>query len=102
MPDYWLFVTDEENWRICLQNETWGTHDGHKSKFEKIQLNDIIIVYIKVLKILRKVSKRSTIYYHTIEPVFSRNFNFYMIFLFQPVMILLGSIAKSYNTKKPP
>jgi len=68
LPEYWLFVTDEANWKICLQNETWGTHDGHMKKFQKIKLNDVIIVYLKVLQ-LAGICVVSKTYYYDDKPL---------------------------------
>jgi len=63
LSDYWLFVTDDKNWKICLKNQTWGTHDRHAGKFKQIQLGNIIIVYLKGFKLAGTVKVNKTYFY---------------------------------------
>ncbi|MFH1237904.1 MAG: EVE domain-containing protein [archaeon] len=44
---YWLFVTDEDNWKIIRDKEIYGFNDKTKKLLEKLNENDLVIVYIK-------------------------------------------------------
>jgi len=47
MPNYWLCVTTDENWEICLSNKIWGTTDFFEKSIKSVQLNDVLIIYLK-------------------------------------------------------
>lgn len=48
---YWLFVTDEDNWKIIRDKEIYGFNEKSKKDLEKLQLGDSVVIYIKGKKI---------------------------------------------------
>ncbi len=46
MQKYWLFVTNEENWNIIKKKDIYGFNDKSKKDLEKLNVGDLVIVYI--------------------------------------------------------
>ena len=44
---YWICVTNQKNWDLCLKHRTWGTVENVKSSVKKAQKDIIMIVYLK-------------------------------------------------------
>jgi len=44
---YWLFVTDEDNWKVIAKNLLYGFNDKTKRLLDNLSIGDKIIVYIK-------------------------------------------------------
>lgn len=45
--NYWIFVTNDENWQIICKNKIWGVSESKKKILEKIKIGDKIVFYIK-------------------------------------------------------
>lgn len=48
---YWLFITNEENWKVILGSKVYGVRPLYKSKYESLNIGDKIVMYIKGAKI---------------------------------------------------
>jgi len=48
---YWLFVTNEKNWKTIKKNNIFGFNEKSKKDLEKLNLKDVAIIYIKGKKI---------------------------------------------------
>ncbi len=44
---YWLFVTDGDNWKVIRDKEIYGFNDKTKKLLDKLNENDLVIIYIK-------------------------------------------------------
>ena len=43
---YWLFVTNEENWKIIKEKEIYGFNEKSKKDLDRLNVGDLIICYI--------------------------------------------------------
>ncbi len=48
---YWLFITNDENWKTIKNKSIYGFNDKGKRDLEKLNINDLVIIYIKGKKI---------------------------------------------------
>jgi len=48
---YWLFVTNDENWKTIKIKSIYGFNDKGKRDLEKLNIRDLVIIYIKGKKI---------------------------------------------------
>ena len=44
---YWLFVTNNDNWKVVRDNDIYGFNDRTKKDLEKLNLGDLAVIYIK-------------------------------------------------------
>jgi len=51
LVEYWLCVTDEDNWRIVRKENIWGVSDRHKNKITQTRIGDHLVFYVKPLRI---------------------------------------------------
>lgn len=47
----WLGVTDEENWKKCLEYGIWGASDNRYKGLKQMKVGDKLLVYIKQMKL---------------------------------------------------
>ena len=51
MKKYWLFITNEDNWKLIAKKENYGFKERTKKDLDKISIGDYVLVYIKGKKI---------------------------------------------------
>lgn len=44
---YWLFVTNDENWKTIKNKSIYGFNDRGKKDLKKLSIKDVVIIYIK-------------------------------------------------------
>ena len=44
---YWLFVTNNGNWKTIKSKSTYGFNDKSKRYLERLNIGDLVIIYIK-------------------------------------------------------
>lgn len=49
--NYWLCITNEENWDIVRKNEIWGVNQKHKEKILNVKEGDPLVFYVKPKRI---------------------------------------------------
>ena len=52
---YWLCVANEENWGIAKEKNIWGVSERHKNQLNKVEVNDLIVFYLRQEKLMDKV-----------------------------------------------
>ncbi len=53
--NYWLCITNERNWKVIEEKNVWGVSEGHKSKLNMIEVNDLFTFYLKQEKVEDKM-----------------------------------------------
>jgi predicted RNA-binding protein len=51
MVNYWLCVTNPENWTIIREKKVWGVTERYKDKIKRVKPGDFLIFYVKPKKI---------------------------------------------------
>jgi len=51
MVNYWLCVTNEENWNIIKREKVWGIPQRYKGLITKVQKGDFLVFYVSPKKI---------------------------------------------------
>ena len=51
MKRYWLFITDEKNWKIIKRKKIYAVKENYLKKFNQVQNDDLAIIYVKAKKI---------------------------------------------------
>lgn len=46
MPKYWLAISNHENWEILKKNNIWGVSHRNLTAIAKINIGDLILVYV--------------------------------------------------------
>lgn len=49
--NYWLCITNEENWNVIKAENIWGVSEGHKNQLSKVEIGDFLVFYLKQEKI---------------------------------------------------
>ena len=44
---YWIFITNEDNWKIIRDNEIYGFNEKTKRDSNKLSVGDLVVIYIK-------------------------------------------------------
>ena len=60
MVNYWLCVTNEENWEVVKKRKLWGVSERNRAQIEKVELGDNLVFYVKpqrLMGIFQAVSK---------------------------------------------
>jgi predicted RNA-binding protein len=69
--NYWICVTDEENWRVIRDKRVWGVPEGRRRLIEGVTPGDLLVIYVKPKRIggvYKAVSKP----YESREEIFRR------------------------------
>ncbi|MCD6456376.1 MAG: EVE domain-containing protein, partial [Methanophagales archaeon] len=53
--NYWLCVANEENWGIAKEKNIWGVSERHKNQLNKVEVNDLLVFYLRQEKLMDKV-----------------------------------------------
>ena len=51
LANYWLCVTNEENWKVVRCERIWGVSDRNKSLMQRVKRGDLLVFYVKKKKI---------------------------------------------------
>jgi len=51
MVNYWLCVTNEENWGIVKKERIWGIPERYKGLIGKVQKGDFLVFYVSPKKV---------------------------------------------------
>lgn len=51
MVNYWLCVTNEENWRIVKEKLIWGVPERRKAVVEQVKPGDLLVFYVRPKRI---------------------------------------------------
>jgi len=51
MVNYWLCVTDEDNWRVIRKEKIWAVSDRHQSKLTQTKIGDRLLFYVKPVRV---------------------------------------------------
>ena len=59
MVNYWLCVTNEENWQVVKERKIWGVSEGNRKRMERVKPGDALVFYVKP-KMIRGIFKATT------------------------------------------
>ena len=51
MVNYWLCITDQENWHVIKSELVWGVSGRYKAIMEQVKLGDLLVFYVKPKRI---------------------------------------------------
>lgn len=51
MTNYWLCVTNAENWEKVKEKKIWGVSERNKGQIGRVKIGDVLVFYIKRKKI---------------------------------------------------
>jgi len=54
---YWLCITNEENWKVVRERNTWGVPRRHKNTIAKVDPRDKLLIYIKQERIGKEIKE---------------------------------------------
>ena len=60
LVNYWLCVTNEENWEIIKEKRVWGVPKRSRGFIEKVNVGDLLVFYVspkKITGIFRAISE---------------------------------------------
>jgi predicted RNA-binding protein len=49
--NYWLCITNEENWNVVKAKNIWGVPERHRNTILKVKKGDKLLMYLKQEKI---------------------------------------------------
>ena len=49
--NYWLCITNEENWKVVKAKNIWGVPEGHKKQLNEVEIGDFFVFYLKGEKV---------------------------------------------------
>jgi len=61
--NFWLVVTTEQNWRICLEHRVWGVEGNAARTIARAELGDEILVHLDHMRSGGIVKVSSAVYY---------------------------------------
>jgi len=70
MVDYWICVTNEENWNVVKKRNVWGVPERDRRRIEEVRLGDYLVFYLmprRVAGVFRAASEA----FESREPIFS-------------------------------
>jgi len=70
MVNYWLCVTNEENWKVVKDRKVWGVPEGSRRLIEGVKLGDFLVFYVMPQRIMG-ISKAASEPFESGERVFS-------------------------------
>lgn len=51
MANYWMCVTNEENWDVIKKRNIWGVPERDKQRIQAVKTGDILVIYVMPKKI---------------------------------------------------
>jgi predicted RNA-binding protein len=51
MINYWICVTNEENWKIVSVRKVWGVPERDKRRIAEVKPGDILVFYVMPKKV---------------------------------------------------
>lgn len=45
--NYWICITNEENWNIVRNKKVWGVSERHKNQISRVKPGDVLVFYVK-------------------------------------------------------
>jgi len=51
MVNYWLCITNEENWKVVKDRKIWGVPEQNRRQIAGVKPDDVLIFYVKPKKI---------------------------------------------------
>lgn len=45
--NYWICITNEENWNVVKGENIWGVSEKHKNQLNKAEIDDFLVFYLK-------------------------------------------------------
>ena len=51
MSNYWLCVTNEENWKVIKTRRIWGVTERNRKQLETVKTGDLLVFYVKPKRI---------------------------------------------------
>jgi predicted RNA-binding protein len=52
MMNYWLCVTNEENWKVVEERKVWGVPEGSRRLIEGVKPSDLLVFYVRPQRIM--------------------------------------------------
>ncbi len=52
---YWLCIANEKNWGVVKEKNIWGVSGRHKNQLNKVEVNDLLVLYLRQEKVNDKV-----------------------------------------------
>jgi len=49
--NYWLCITNEENWNVVNEMNIWGASERGRNQLNRVEIGDILILYLKQEKV---------------------------------------------------
>jgi len=49
--NYWICVTNEENWTVVKQQKIWGVSERYRREMEEVEPGDALVFYVKPKRI---------------------------------------------------
>ena len=47
LVNYWLCVTNEENWGVVRERKVWGVPERSRHQIENVKPDDLLVMYVK-------------------------------------------------------
>jgi len=47
MVNYWICVTNEENWNVVKKRKVWGVPERSRRQIENVKPDDLLVMYVK-------------------------------------------------------
>jgi predicted RNA-binding protein len=68
--NYWICITNKENWNVIANEHIWGVKYSQKRNIERIEIGDKIIFYVKG-GILKGIFESNSMMYESKEKLFN-------------------------------
>jgi len=52
MVNYWLCVTNEENWKVVKERKVWGVPKRDRHQIERVKLGDFLVFYVMPQRVM--------------------------------------------------
>jgi len=92
MVNYWLCVTNEENWKVMKERKVWGVPKRDRRQIEGVKTEDILVFYV-MPQTIAGIFKATSELFESDEKIFSwAEFGKYELFPYrvkiEPMVIL--------------
>ncbi|MEM2293130.1 MAG: EVE domain-containing protein [Nitrososphaerota archaeon] len=68
--NYWLCVTNEENWKVIKERKVWGVSKRNKRSIERVKPGDLLVFYVMPQRIMG-IFKATSEPFESTEGIFS-------------------------------
>jgi len=51
MVNYWICVTNEENWKVVRERNVWGVPEYENRRMAEVKRGDILVFYVMPKKV---------------------------------------------------